>query len=150
MDVALAVITTTVVGLMVGVELAVAVVVNPILSRLPTEAGVVGRAHGARMLGRAMPVWYVGSLVLVVTLGVSVWGTPASVAALVGAALLAISVVMSILLLVPINNQSLTWTPDDRPDDWRDQQRRWDALHSLRVAVIIVAFALVGATASLL
>lgn len=71
-------------------------------------------------------------------------------AALVGAALLAISVVMSILLLVPINNQSLTWTPDDRPDDWRDQQRRWDALHSLRVAVIIVAFALVGATASLL
>lgn len=150
MDVALAVIAATVVGLMVGVELAVALVVNPILLRLPTEAGLAGRAHGARMLGRAMPFWYVGSLVLVVALAASSWGTTASWAALVGAALLAVSVVMSIVLLVPINNRSMTWTPDDRPDDWREQQRRWDGLHSVRVVIIVAAFAFVSGAAAVL
>lgn len=148
MDVVLAVIAATVVGLMVGVELAVALVVNPILLRLPTEAGLAGRAHGARMLGRVMPVWYVGSLVLVGALAVSAWGTAASVSALVGAALLAISVVMSIVLLVPINNRSMTWTPDVRPDDWREQQRRWDGLHSVRVVIIVAAFAFVSGAAA--
>lgn len=150
MDVPLAVIATTVVGLMVGVELAVALVVNPILLRLPTEAGLAGRAHGARMLGRAMPIWYVGSLVLVVALAVSAWGTTASVTAFVGAALLAVSVVMSVVLLVPINNRSMTWTPEDRPEDWREQQRRWDGLHSVRVVIIIAAFACVSGAAATL
>ena len=88
---ALAVVTTTVVGLMVGVEFAVA-----------------------------------------------------------AAALLVVSVVMSIAVLVPINNRSITWTADHHPADWREQQQRWDRLHYLRVAIIIAAFvlALVAATAS--
>lgn len=150
MDVLLAAIVATVVGLMVGVELAVALVVNPILLRLPTDAGIAGRAHGARMLGRVMPVWYIGSLVLVVALTVLSWGTSTAVAALTAAALLAVSVVLSVALLVPINNRSLTWTPESRPDDWRDQQRRWDVLHNVRVAIIVVAFALVSVAASLL
>lgn len=150
MDVLLAAIATTVVGLMVGVELAVALVINPILLRLPTDAGIAGRAHGARMLGRVMPVCYIGSLVLVVALSVLSWGTSTSVAALTAVALLVVSIVLSVALLVPINNRSLTWTPESRPDDWRDQQRRWDVLHNVRVAIIVVAFALVSVAASLL
>ncbi len=150
MDVALAVIAATIVGLMVGVELAVAVVVNPILLRLPTEAGLAGRAHGARMLGRVMPIWYIGSLVLVGALAASAWGTAAAAAALVAAALLAVSVVMSVVLLVPINNRSLTWTPGERPDDWREQQRRWDGLHSVRVAIIVAAFASLSSAVAVL
>lgn len=149
MDIALATIATTAVGLMVGVELAVAVVVNPILARLPTEAGLAGRAHGARMLGKVMPFCYVGSLGLVLALAAVAWGASAGAAALAAACLLALSVVMSVLLLVPINNRSLTWTPGDRPDDWRQQQRRWDVLHSVRVAVIVVALVLVSMAAAL-
>jgi hypothetical protein len=51
---------------------------------------------------------------------------------------------------VPINNLSATWTADDRPGDWRQQQQRWDRLHYARVAIIVVAFVLtlVAATAS--
>ena len=94
MGIALATIATTAVGLMVGVELAVAVVVNPILARLPTEAGLAGRAHGARMLGKVMPFCYVGSLGLVLALAAVAWGASAGAAALAAACLLALSVVI--------------------------------------------------------
>src|ERR1044071_503101 len=62
---ALEVATTVIVGVMVGVEFAVALVMNPILDALPEDSAQLGHAHGGRMLGAVMPVWYIGSLVLV-------------------------------------------------------------------------------------
>ena len=146
---ALAVITTTVVGLMVGVEFSVAVFVNRMLLSLAAGPAQEGRAWGGRVLGRVMPFWYFGSLALVAGLAATGWNKPGAGAAVAAAALLAVSVVMSITLLVPINNRSVTWTADDHPADWREQQQRWDRLHYLRVAVLIAAFvlALVAATA---
>lgn len=150
MESALAVITTTVVGLMVGVEFAVAFVINPILLRLPAGASLEARADGGRMLGRAMPFWYFGSLILTVALAASTWGSGTSATALIAAGLLAISVIMSVALLVPINNRSKTWTAESHPDDWREQQQRWDRLHYARVAIIVAAFTLIAVAATIL
>lgn len=138
----ISIVAVVVVGLMVGVELAVAAVLNPILDRLPTDAGVAGRSHGARVLGRVMPFWYVGSTLLVA--GTALAGPAGAVAAWTAAALLVVSVVMSVTLLVPINNRSMTWTPETRPADWREQRDRWDRLHVVRLAIIVAAFALVA------
>jgi len=135
-----AVITTTVVGLMVGVEFSVAFVINPIMLRLPAGASIAARADGGRMLGRAMPFWYIGSLILTAVLAVVTWGDSTATFSLIAAVLLALSVVMSILLLVPINNRSSTWTAENHPTDWREQQQRWDRLHYARVAIIVAAF----------
>jgi hypothetical protein len=145
-----AVVTTTVIGLMVGVEFAVAFVINPILLRLPVGASIAARADGGRMLGRAMPFWYIGSLVLTAALTALTWGTTTAATALVAAVLLAASVVISVALLVPINNRAVTWTAEDHPDDWREQQQRWDRLHYGRVAMIVAAFVLVAAAATAL
>jgi hypothetical protein len=142
MLVALAVITTTVVGIMVGVEFAVAVFVNPIFLRLPAGPLIQARADGGRVLGRVMPFWYIGSLILTAGLAAATWGGQAASAAIAAAALLAVSVVMSVALLVPINNRSITWTADDHPGDWREQQQRWDRLHYVRVAILIAGFVL--------
>ena len=138
----LAVITATVTGVMVGVEFAVAVFVNPLLLRLPAGPALEARADGARVLGRVMPFWYSGSLLLTAWLAAVTWGGPAGAAAATAAALLAVSVVMSITLLVPINNRSATWTADHHPADYREQQQRWDRLHYARVAIIVAAFVL--------
>ena len=145
---ALAVIATTVVGIMVGVEFAVAVFVNPIMLRLPAGPAIEARADGARVLGRVMPFWYVASLILTAGLAVAASGGAAG-AAIAAAALLVVSVVLSIALLVPINNRTATWTADEHPSDWREQQQRWDRLHYARVAIIVAAFVLtlVAATA---
>ncbi|MEU6555255.1 DUF1772 domain-containing protein [Streptomyces sp. NPDC046915] len=141
---ALEVVTTVVVGLMVGVEFSVAFVINPILKALPDDASQMGHSHGGRMLGAVMPFWYVGSLVLAAIWAIAGWhhGTGLVITA---AALLILSVVMSLLLLVPINNRNKTWTPENRPEDWKEQLNRWDRWHYVRVAVIIGAFTLLVA-----
>ena len=140
----LEVVTTVVVGLMVGVEFSVAFVINPILNALPENSGQLGRAHGGRMLGAVMPFWYIGSLVLSAVWAVAGWHHPGAGLVVIAGALLILSVIMSLLLLVPINNQGKTWTPENRPEDWKEQMNRWDRFHYIRVAVIIAAFTLLA------
>ncbi|WP_333735802.1 DUF1772 domain-containing protein [Streptomyces sp. IBSBF 2806] len=139
---ALEVVTTVIVGVMVGVEFAVAFVMNRILNALPEESRQLGHAHGGRMLGAVMPVWYIGSLVLVATWGIAGRHHDGAGLVVAAGALLLLSVVMSILLLVPINNRNKTWTPENRPEDWQEQLQRWERFHYIRVAVIIAAFTL--------
>ncbi|MEU4107185.1 DUF1772 domain-containing protein [Streptomyces sp. NPDC048208] len=142
---ALEVCTTVVVGVMVGVEFSVAFVINRILDALPGDSGQLGRAHGGRMLGAVMPVWYIGSLALVAVWAVAGRHHPGTGLVITAGVLLMLSVIMSILLLVPINNRSKTWTPENRPADWKQQMNRWDRFHYVRVAVLVAAFALLVA-----
>lgn len=139
---ALEVFTTVVVGVMVGVEFSVAFVMNPILNALPEDSRQLGHAHGGRMLGTVMPFWYIGSLALVAVWAAAGWHHPGTGLVVTAGALLLLSVVMSVLLLVPINNRNKTWTPENRPEDWKEQIHRWDRFHYVRVAVIIAAFTL--------
>lgn len=143
---ALQVFTTVIVGVMVGVEFCVAVFVNAIMNALPGDNGQLGRSHGGRLLGAVMPYWYFTSLGLVVVWAVATWGEQGSALVVTAAGLLVVSVLMSVLLLVPVNNRGKTWTPENRPADWEQQTKRWDLYHYVRVAVIVAAFALlVGA-----
>ena len=142
---ALEVFTTVVVGVMVGVEFSVAFVINRIFNALPGDNGLLGRAHGGRMLGAVMPFWYIGSLVLSAVWAIAGWHHHGSGLVVIAGALLILSVIMSILLLVPINNRSKTWTPENRPADWKQQTNRWDRYHYVRVAVLIAAFTLLVA-----
>jgi len=138
----LSIVAVVVTGLMVGVELSVAFVINPITDALPEDARVLARSHGARMLGRAMPFWYIGSTLLAA--GTALVKPDSAALAWTAVALLVISVVMSVTLLVPINDRSKTWTPETAPDDHREQSRRWDRLHLVRLAVIVAAFVLLA------
>ncbi|MFE4309092.1 anthrone oxygenase family protein [Streptomyces sp. NPDC056891] len=139
---ALEVFTTVIVGLMVGVEFSVAFIMNRILDALPEDSRQLGHAHGGRMLGALMPFWYIGSLVLSAIWAVAGWHHHGAGLVVTAAGLLILSVAMSILLLVPINNRNKTWTPENRPADWKKQLQRWNRYHYLRVAVIIAAFTL--------
>ncbi|MFI6122968.1 anthrone oxygenase family protein [Streptomyces sp. NPDC051064] len=139
---ALEVVTTVAVGLMVGVEFSVAFVMNPIFNALPEDSNQQAHSHGGRMLGAMMPVWYIGSLVLVAVWAVAGWHHRGTGLVVTAGALLILSVVMSLLLLVPINNRNKTWTPENRPADWKQQMKRWDRFHYVRVAVIVGAFTL--------
>ncbi|MFC1400751.1 MULTISPECIES: DUF1772 domain-containing protein [Streptacidiphilus] len=139
---ALEVLTTVVVGVMVGVEFSVLFVINPILDALPEDSGQLGHAHGGRMLGAVMPFWYIGSLVLAALWAATGWHHHGTGLVLIAAGLLILSVIMSVLLLVPINNRNKAWTPENRPEDWKEQLNRWLRFHYVRVAVIIAAFTL--------
>ncbi|MEU5457988.1 DUF1772 domain-containing protein [Streptomyces globisporus] len=138
---ALQIVTTVIVGLLVGVEFSVAFVINRILDALPDDSAQFGRSHGGRMLGALMPFWYIGSLVLSAIWAVAGRGEGGVGLVVAAGGLLLLSVVMSLLLLVPINNRGKTWTPENRPEDWKEQMNRWDRYHYARVAILIAAFA---------
>jgi uncharacterized membrane protein len=138
----LVVCTVVVVGLMVGVEFSVAVFLNPIFNRLPDDAGVAARSDGARVLGRVMPFWYIGSVILGAWWAAQAWGRPPAQPVALATTLLLVSVVMSLLLLVPIANRAARWSSEGVPADWRQQAGRWERLHFLRVGVIVAAFVL--------
>ncbi|MEV7911380.1 DUF1772 domain-containing protein [Streptomyces griseus] len=142
---ALEIVTTVIVGLLVGVEFSVAFVINRILNALPDDSTQLGRSHGGRMLGAVMPFWYIGSMVLSAIWAIAGWGEEGVGLVVTAGGLLLVSVVMSILLLVPINNLGKTWTPENRPADWKEQMSRWDRYHYIRVAVLIAAFTLLVA-----
>ncbi|MFE7333585.1 MULTISPECIES: DUF1772 domain-containing protein [Streptomyces] len=142
---ALEIVTTVIVGLLVGVEFSVAFVINRILNALPDDSTQLGRSHGGRMLGAVMPFWYIGSMVLSAIWAIAGWGEEGVGLVVTAGGLLLVSVVMSILLLVPINNLGKTWTPENRPADWKEQMNRWDRYHYIRVAVLIAAFTLLVA-----
>lgn len=139
---ALEVTTIVVVGILVGVEFSVAFILNRIFDALPDDSNQLGRSHGGRMLGALMPFWYVGSLVLASIWALTTWGKPGTVLIVSGAGMLLISIIMSVFLLVPINNRGKTWTPQNRPADWKEQLAAWDRYHYIRVAVLIVGFVL--------
>ncbi|MFE9856653.1 anthrone oxygenase family protein [Streptomyces sp. NPDC005780] len=139
------IVTTVVVGLLVGVEFSVAFIMSRILDALPEDSRQLGHAHGGRMLGALMPFWYIGSVVLSVIWAVAGWHHGGAGLVVTAAGLLMLSVVMSILLLVPINNLNKTWTPENRPADWKEQLQRWNRYHYVRVAVLVAAFTLLVA-----
>ncbi|MFM9590463.1 DUF1772 domain-containing protein [Streptomyces scabiei] len=88
------------------------------------------------------------SLVLAGVWAVAGWEHRGTGLVVTAGALLLLSVIMSVLLLVPINDRSKTWTPDNRPADWKQQANRWDRLHYVQVGVITAALtALVAALA---
>jgi uncharacterized membrane protein len=130
---ALAVVTVVVVGLLVGVEFAVAVFVNPILDRLPNDGGLAARSDGARVLGKVMPFWYIGSVVLGAIWAAMAWGDTGAGLVATATAPLVLSVLMSIAVLVPINSRVAQWSHDSVPEDWKQQIARWDRFHYVRV-----------------
>lgn len=138
----LAVLTIVVAGLMVGVEFAVAVFVNPIFDRLPNNGGIAAHSEGGRILGRVMPFWYMSAVVLSAAWAAVAWGDKGASLVAAGTGLLVVSVVLSLTVLVPINEHIKTWAREGAPADWREQSHRWSRYHYLRVGIIVLAFVL--------
>jgi uncharacterized membrane protein len=126
--------------LLTGVELAIGVFVHPVLSKLRDAAHVEAVQPLARLLGKVMPFWYAAALLLVVaSLLARAVGTRSWWACLSTAVLLAVAVVFSLILEVPINNRVASWNLNALPGDWRADRRRWDQYHSVRIAILVLA-----------
>jgi uncharacterized membrane protein len=135
-------------GTMTGNEIAVAVFFHPRISRLEEAVHVRAAQTLAVALGAAMPFWYAITflLSLVVTFAAHATWSRSWWLALGSTALWAITIVYSLLLPVPINNQIARWQPDSLPPNWQELRRRWDMLHAIRVCFLILALILLVAS----
>jgi uncharacterized membrane protein len=136
--------TATVVGLMAGNEFAVAAFVHPQLHKLGHSTHTQAAASLAGVLGKAMPLWY--GVALAFILGAAFEHRPLSsgpgLFLLLAAILWAATIVFTITMLVPINNRIAKMNPEHPYDCWLQDRCRWDQLHQIRVALLIMAFVL--------
>lgn len=129
-----------VVGTLLGSEFAVAAFLRPILGRLPDDAFLAARGDGAGLLGKVMPFWYLASFALL--LGVAAVAGSQRWLIGAGAILMVAVVILSVAVLVPINNKIAAWRAPDEVS--RVLAARWDRLHWLRVAMLAVIFVLLA------
>jgi len=133
------IVTILSVGLLIGTEFSVSVFVNPILWRLDDRAQAFAVKSFAKMLGTAMPFWYVGNLVLLFVEAVvrrSYVGFPLLI---VSCAIWTAVIVLTLLFLVPINNRIGALTDDVFSEAVKREHRRWDARHRMRVVALALA-----------
>jgi uncharacterized membrane protein len=144
MTIAYDVVTAAITGIMVGNEFAVAVFVHPHLQRLHDRAHAKTAALLAGSLGKAMPIWYGLSLVLILIATFEhrpISNGPGLL--LASAALLwAATIVFTVTMLVPINNRIARMNPEQPHEGWLRDRARWDQLHRIRVVLLIVALLL--------
>ena len=132
-----------VLGLLCGSELNVAVIDHPTLNRQPLEVHIAMRSSFAALLGRVMPFWMGGSMLLNLLLLLLPFEHLSGLAwrfAAAACAIQAIAVVFSLVALVPINNRIAKWTVTSLPANWKAMEQRWDAYHSVRTGALIIAF----------
>jgi uncharacterized membrane protein len=113
------------IGLMIGVEFSVSAFINPTMRKLDYEPQ-------ARAL----------SLVLLIAEAILRRHTPALTPLILAASLWVLIIVFTLAMLVPINNRIAKLQPTALPAGWQPDHRRWDTLHRLRVALLLLAFIL--------
>lgn len=135
----LSIATILCIGLLIGAEFAVSVFVNPVLFKLDFAAQAEPMRLFGRRLGTAMPVWYIASLLLL--LSETVIHRHGSLVVLLGVAvaLWVAAIALSLLFLVPINNRMVRMDADGWTESAQRELRKWDGLHRVRVAVLAVA-----------
>ena len=120
--------TMFVVLTLVGVEFSVSAFVDPSAWRLETAPQAVMLGRVAAVLGKIMPFWYAGALVL---LGAETWlnrHTPGS------EVLLTASVIWLLTTLVPLNKRVVEAGPG-----WQAAHRTWDRRHRMRILALAIA-----------
>jgi uncharacterized membrane protein len=139
MILALTILTTLCIGLLIGTELSVSVFINPILRRLDVRAQAHAIGLFARRLGTAMPFWYAAGLLLLVSEGIVYRHESGDVLLIAAGAIWAAVIILTIVILVPINNRMAQLDSDTFPKDAQREHHKWDRLHRFRVAALIAA-----------
>jgi uncharacterized membrane protein len=132
-------ITITLTGLMVGNEFAVAAFFNPAVWQLESTPQAQALSSLAGSLGRVMPVWYGLCLALLALESFLHRGQTPFGALLTATLILAGVSIFSIGVLVPINNRIASLSSAAPTPGWKQDHKRWDAFHRIRVLLLLIA-----------
>jgi uncharacterized membrane protein len=128
------------IGLLLGTELAVSVFINPIVWQLDETAQATAIRLFATRLGKAMPFWYAVSLIFLIVEAV-LYRHQATLPLLIAACVIwAAVILLTLLFLVPINNRMMRLAANSFPEAERQQHKKWDARHRLRIAALGASF----------
>jgi uncharacterized membrane protein len=136
--------TATVAGMMAGNEFAIAAFIHPQIRKLGNDTHAQTAVPLAGVLGKAMPLWY--GLALALILGAAFEHRPLlngpGLFITIAATLWAVTIIFTIIMLVPLNNRIARMDPNHPYDCWLQDRCRWDKLHQVRVILLVMAFIL--------
>lgn len=135
----LTIVTIICIGMLIGVEFAVSVFINPVIRQWDAGAQANAIRMFARRLGKAMPPWYIASFALLITEAIVHRHAPGKVLLIIASALWAAVILLTILFLVPINNRMAELRPEAFSVEAKQAHKKWDALHRVRVGMLGVA-----------
>jgi uncharacterized membrane protein len=144
MRLVLEVVLIILVGWVAGAELGSWCCVQPVLAKLPYEHYVGAERAMLRTFGRLMPVLMpLSGLLAIIFIFVSraegglVWWLRVAAAACI-----AITIITTVVVNVPINNRTAEWSLNDDPAEWQQMRTRWHAFQGLRGGLYFAAFIL--------
>ena len=134
------------VGWIAGAELGSWCCVQPVVARLPYEQYVAAEQGMLRTFGRVMPVLMPLSGVLTIALVLVSRGENRFVFWLrVAAALcVAITVVTTLTVNVPINTRTASWQISQDSSEWHTIRERWHVFQGIRGGLFGLAFLLLS------
>jgi hypothetical protein len=127
---------------MTGNEIAVSLFVNPVIWQLDETSQAKALPLFAALGGKAMPIWYIASLVLMAIEACLRLHQPAFPWIVAAAVLWIATIAYTLLVLLPINNRIAALEVNALPSGWLQQHRKWDAYHRVRILLLILAVAL--------
>ena len=126
-------------GFMIGNELTVSLFINPVVGKLDERTQAKILQLFAALLGKAMPVWYALSLVLMLVEAYLRRHEPSLTSLLIASAIWIAVIVYTIAVLVPINNRIAALESGALPAGWQQEHKKWDTLHRWRILFLTVA-----------
>ena len=135
-----------VVGWIAGAELGSWCCVQPVVARLPYEQFVAAEQGMLRTFGRIMPLLMPLSGILAVALIILSRGDTRFVlwCRVAAAVCIAVTVVTTPLVNVPINTQTASWQLTNDPSAWQQMRERWHFFQGVRGALFAAAFVLLA------
>ena len=132
------------VGWIAGAELGSWSCVQPVVARLPYAQYIAAEQAMLRTFGRIMPVLMPLSSVLTVALVVVSQGETGVVwwLRIAAAICLAVTVITTLTVNVPINLRTANWTITNDPSEWQDLRNRWHVFQGVRGVLFGAAFVL--------
>lgn len=130
-------------GLLTGNELTVSLFINPVMRKLNATTQARALSLFAGLLGRVMPFWYAFCLILFVAETVVHHGRAVFSFLLAATLLWVFIIVATIFVLVPINNRIAALGEDAPLKPWLREHMRWERLHRVRIALLLVCWILV-------
>jgi uncharacterized membrane protein len=131
--------TSACIGALVGVELAVSLVMNPLVWKLESFSQAVAIRILAARLGKVMPAWYLLTCFLLILSALHQRGKPGAQLLLAATILWIMTIVFTILILVPVNIRLALINADTFADGVKQEHIRWDSFHRVRIIVVVLA-----------
>jgi hypothetical protein len=144
MKIFLEVVSLLVIGWVAGAETGSWCCVQPIVERLPYEQQVAMERAMLRTFGRIMPVLMPLSGIVAIALVLFSRSDGSAVLGLriIAAICIAIAIVTTLAVNVPINNLTSKWQLANDPEEWSQLRMRWHFFQGVRGGLFLAAFGL--------